>query len=151
MSGRYPESGWYTETGSYPETVVLDLTAMLVADDGAGIPVHAVFRYDVSDPYAVRAAFSSPASPMVTWIFARELLTHGVLDVAGQGDVQVWRAAGEPHDVCIGLNSPDGHAILQVSGAALSTFLRKTFALCWPGEEDVHLDTDQAIEPLLAS
>ncbi len=66
--------------------------------------------------------------------------------------MRVWRSSqpDSPH-VYIGLISSDGEALLQVSSAALATFLRRSYAQCWPGEEDAHLDTDLVIENLLAS
>ena len=133
-------------------TITLDLTMHQVTADGDDVPVRATLRYDVSDPYAVHATFFAPSGPPVTWVFARELLTNGVLGAAGQGDVRVWRSSQQdsPH-VYIGLISSDGEALLQVSSAALATFLRRSYAQCWPGEEDVHLDTDLVIEHLLAS
>jgi hypothetical protein len=132
-------------------TVTLDLTMQQVTADGDAVPVRAALRYDVADPYAVHATFFAASGPPVTWVFARELLTNGVLGAAGQGDVRVWRSS-EPDDqhVYIGLIASGGEALLQVSSAALTTFLRRSYAQCWPGEEHIHLDTDLAIENLLA-
>ena len=89
----------------------------------------------------------------MSWVFARELLTHGVLAHAGQGDVRVWRSTEDEFSdvVYIGLVSPEGEALVQLSGTALASFLRKTYATCWPGEEPDHLDLDLTIEHLLAS
>jgi hypothetical protein len=140
-------------TGRSPSTTVtLDVTMQQVTADGDDVPVRAALRYDVADPYAVHATFFAASGPPVTWVFARELLTNGVLGAAGQGDVRVWRSSqpDAPH-VYLGLISTDGEALLQVSSAALATFLRRTYAQCWPGEEHTYLDTDLAIENLLAS
>jgi hypothetical protein len=135
-----------------PATVTLDVTAMLVSGDGTDVPVRAALRYHLSDPYAVHATFTAASDPDVTWVFARDLLTEGVLDRAGQGDVRVWRSADEDRqDVFLRLRSPQGQAILRVPGAALSAFLRRSFEQCWPGDEHAHLDTDRAIESLFAS
>jgi hypothetical protein len=136
----------------HPAAVATDLTAVLLSDDHDGVLVRATLRYDVSDPYAVHAVFATGSGPSVPWVFARELLTNGVFDIAGDGDVQVWRTdEPERHDVFIGLSSPDGRALLQVSGTALAEFLTRTYALCLPGDETLHLDTDHVIERLLAS
>jgi hypothetical protein len=137
--------------GSSPATVTVDLMATLVSADGDHLPVLAALRYDRSDPYAIHAVFIAPSGPQVPWVFARELLTNGMLGAAGLGDVRVWRTSPDERDVYIGLISSDGEALLNFSGAELATFLGKTYAQCLPGDEHVHLDMDLAIEHLLAS
>lgn len=131
--------------------VTLDLTATYMSTDGDHIPFPVSLGYDLSDPYAVWATFSVPSGPLVTWVFARELLTEGMLGAAGIGDVTVWRSSHEDQsEVYIGLASPDGEALIQVPSAAIATFLEKTYVQCPPGDEHVHLDMDLAIEHLLA-
>ncbi len=133
-------------------TVTLDLTATLVSIDGQHLPMPAALRYDISDPYAVHATFSAPSSPRVSWVFARELLTNGMLGAAGLGDVTVWRSSPDDQsDVYVGLASSDGDALLHLPGAAIAQFLEKTYAHCPPGDEHVHMDVDLVIEHLLAS
>jgi hypothetical protein len=145
--------------GSPPATVIVDLMATLVSAGGDQVPVWAVLRYDLSDPYAIHAIFTLPSGPPVPWVFARDLLTNGMLGAAGIGDVLVWRTSPDDQrtmpddqpDVYIGLMSPDGEALLRFSGAELATFLVKSYARCLPGDELAHLDVDLAIERLLAS
>jgi hypothetical protein len=145
--------------GSSPATVTLDMTATLIGSDGDSLPVRAALSYDLSDPYAIHAVLTAPLSPQVVWVFARELLTDGMLGAAGLGDVRIWRTSPEDsctspddqRDVYIGLISPDGEALLKFSGAELVTFVRRTYVQCLPGEENVHVDLDLAIEQLLAS
>jgi hypothetical protein len=133
-------------------TVTLDVTAELVSIDGDRLPLAAVLSYTVSDPYAVHATFSAPSCPQVSWVFARELLTNDMPGPAGLGDVTVWRSSPEDDcDVYVGLVSPDGEALLHIPGAAIATFLEKTYAQCPPGQEHLHMDLDLEIEHLLAS
>jgi len=132
--------------------VSLDLTVWSLTDNGDEVPVVAALRYDLSDPYAVHATFTTGSRGPVPWVFARELLTDGVVGAAGLGDVRVWRstAPGGP-DVYIGLVTADGQALLLVPTEALATFLDRTYELCPPGDESAYLDTDLVIENLLAS
>lgn len=78
------------------------------------LPVHARFRYDPADPYAVQATFHTEAEPQtVTWTFARELLATGLDQPAGLGDVQVWPSPwATPYGdlIILALCSPDGQA-----------------------------------------
>jgi hypothetical protein len=138
--------------GSPAATVSADLMAILVSADGDHLPVRAALCYHLSDPYAIHVTFTNPYGSQIPWVFGRELLVDGMLGSAGVGDVQVWcTSPDDQHDVYISLISLDGEALLQFSGAALASFLGKTYAECLPGDEPLHLDVDVAITRLLAS
>jgi Streptomyces sporulation and cell division protein, SsgA len=135
-----------------PTTVTRGLTVQLVAPEGDRIPLPVVLHYDTADPYAVRATFCNGADDGVSWVFARELLTFGVLHSDGEGDVRVWPSWIAGSDVMfIALARPNGEALLQAPSRGLVDFLTCSYSLCPQGQESEHLDVDGTIEALLAS
>src|SRR5437867_2713924 len=70
------------------------------------------FRYDTTDPFAVLTLFQPAESDPVSWIFARELLSSGLTEPAGHGDVRVEPAVFNPESTCLVLTSPNGHVRL---------------------------------------
>jgi hypothetical protein len=145
-----PDTGWSGLVRGSAATVTLEMTAQLLVGEGQDLPVRAVFRYDLADPYAVRATFSARATEAVSWLFGRDLLTCGVLGTAGDGDVQIWSCPDREAGVFIALMSPDGEAVLQVPHLPLEAFLRRTYDHCPPGNERTHLDIEKTISKLLA-
>lgn len=113
-------------------------------------PLQVSLRYDLADPYAVKAIFHSQSRDIV-WTFARELLTTGITTPAGNGDVQVSPAwAGARQVVALGLSSQDGAATVHLPAAGVRDFLAQAHAACPAGQEQRHLDVDRAIRALLA-
>src|SRR3954465_542795 len=90
-------------------TVSAELGLRLVVPDRTTVPLLAGLSYTAEDPYAIRMAFHVGNDEPVEWIFARELLTVGIVRRVGDGDVQVWpaRADGE-RTLNISLTSPFG-------------------------------------------
>ena len=128
------------------------LELRLVSIEGAFLPVEAAFRYEPSDPFAVRAEFQLvPGDEPVVWVFARELVLDGLQGPAGRGDVALWpsRSQGQPV-VCIALSSPDGQALMECRRGDLVRFLEQTLARVPAGEESHHVNLDVHLERLLA-
>lgn len=136
-------------------TVTAELQLRLVVPGSTAMPVRAVVRYDVQDPYAVQVAFhTGPADrdggDVVEWTFARQLLTDGVAAPVGEGDVQVWPSttAGAPI-VCLALSSPSGKALFEIPLPELVDFLGRTYAAVPTGQESAHVDVDAELALLI--
>ena len=136
-----------------PVTATREVQVELVAPgEGTVVPLPMVLHYDSADPFAVQATFRTGKGEGVCWVFARDLLTLGVHRPTGDGDVRVWpSSAGGREVVFIGLNSPDGEALLQAPSAAVIDFLGRSYAIVAHGKERDYLDVDRVIEALLAS
>lgn len=132
-------------------SVSTELQLRLVVAGSPSLPVRAALRYDVGDPYAVQVAFHTGSDgDIVTWTFARQLLTDGVTAPVGEGDVRVWpaAAAGLPV-VCLSLCSPSGKAVFEVPLPELVDFLGQTYAAVPTGAESQHVDVDAELALLL--
>lgn len=131
-------------------TVSAELDLRLVVPDHAAVPLVASLSYRGDDPYAVRMAFHVGSNEPVEWIFARELLTVGPECPTGDGDVQVWPAAGTGGEVLnIALSSPFGQALFEAPAAAIAQFVRRTYELVPAGREGDFVDIESEIEGLL--
>lgn len=133
-------------------TVSYHLALHLVSGEGHVLPLTAELHYDVADPIAVTALFTTGDEAPVRWVFARDLLEAGLDQPSGEGDVLVWPThdmAGRPA-VHIRLCSPHGDALVEASADEVAEFLAETWRLVGPGEERRHLDVDATIEALLA-
>lgn len=97
----------------------------------------AAFTYDTSEPYEVRFTFGAGLSQTAVWIFARSLLSDGLNELAGNGDVRVW-----PHSAGSILNimllSPSGSARFEAPAAAVARFVDATRLLVPEGDEPDH-------------
>lgn len=133
-----------------PSTVSRTLTLDLIDASGAATPVQAELRYEAQDPYAVVAVFATETT-QVRWVFARDLLSEGLYDPAGDGDVHVWPCLGARGSavVIIELCSPDGEAVLQAKSADVTEFLQRAYELVPAGEESGRVNMDVALAALL--
>ncbi|WP_406000569.1 SsgA family sporulation/cell division regulator [Streptomyces sp. NBC_00829] len=123
----------------------------LVLSPERSIPVPARLTYRTDDPYAVRITFHIGSDNPVTWTFARELLVEGVFRACGQGDVRVWPEKAEGRSVVLmGLSSPEGKALLEVSATVVSAWLERTLRVVPPGSEPEQLGIDDGLAELLA-
>ena len=122
------------------------VTLELIDPTGGVTPIDAELDYDPRDPYAVTTVFMTGSS-QVRWTFGRDLLTEGLYEPSGDGDVHVWPCLdSEGHAVVIiELCSPDGEALVQAKTNDLSTFVERMSAAVAPGNESEHLDMDAAI------
>ncbi|MGN6132224.1 MAG: SsgA family sporulation/cell division regulator [Nocardioidaceae bacterium] len=135
-----------------PATVTQTVTLELIDSTGAATPINAELRYDARDPYAVTTVFMT-GTTQVRWTFGRELLTDGLYEPAGDGDVHVWPCLdNEGHAVVIiELCSPDGEALVQARTGDLSVFVEKMNHAVAPGSESSLIDVDAAIEAILSA
>jgi hypothetical protein len=133
-------------------SVTRELIVQVVAPADGPSQVSVAMRYDTADPYAVHAVFRVAADQQVTWVFARELLSTGLDEASGDGDVRIWPAShGGDVVVCIELRSPDGEAVLHARPDDLVDFLDSAYALCPAGNESQHLQIDRALGALFAT
>ncbi|MBI3686940.1 MAG: SsgA family sporulation/cell division regulator [Actinobacteria bacterium] len=119
---------------------------------GADVIVDAVFRYDVSDPYAIHVTFrTGPGEDgKIEWLFARQLLGAGLVAPIGDGDVRIWPGTdGEEGPIFLELCSPSGQALFEAPREKLVDFLFRSYALVAPGHEGDFLDIDAELELLL--
>ncbi|MCL2582255.1 MAG: SsgA family sporulation/cell division regulator [Streptosporangiales bacterium] len=111
------------------------------------LPLAASLRYSEDDPYAVRFAFHVGLDEPVEWVFARDLLSAGIHDSRGIGDVRIWPSSDEVLN--IELTSPFGQAHFEAPVAEISDFLRRTFEIVPAGQENGRVDVDAALSELL--
>jgi hypothetical protein len=120
-----------------------------LSDGHSQAEVSALFSYDARDPFAVWITFGdteSGTADRVTWLVGRELLQAGLDRPAGDGDVRVGPTAAT--DVLfLHLRAPGGEALMELSRAALATFVAATEILVPFGSEltVVHFDDELAV------
>ena len=133
-------------------TIERELDVELVVSPERSVTVPARLEYRTDDPYAVHFAFHVGSDCPVSWAFARELLIDGLFRPCGQGDVRVWptRRAGQL-TVSLVLGSPDGDALIEVPGAAVSSWLERTLRAVSPGREGELMDMEAGLGALLSS
>jgi hypothetical protein len=87
----------------------------------------------------------------VRWSFSRELLTEGVEQATGVGDVRIIPMGGAHGRVVrIVLSSPDGAATLEAPLSEMVEFLAATYDSVPTGAESALLDVDSLVAALLA-
>jgi len=135
-------------TSTLTQAVALEL----IDTTGSVTPLEAELSYDVRDPYAVTALFMTGSS-RVRWTFGRDLLSGGLFEPTGDGDVHVWPCLdAEGHAVVIiELCSPDGEALVQARTGELSTFVDRMNQAVAPGTESAHLDVDAALAAIFTA
>jgi hypothetical protein len=111
-----------------------------------------LFSYDARDPFAVRITFGGTGSGTeapVTWLVGRDLLRAGLDRPTGEGDVRLGPTAAT--DVLyLHLHSPAGEALMELSRAALATFMAGTETLVPFGAEETVVDLDVELSVLLS-
>ncbi|MET7736152.1 SsgA family sporulation/cell division regulator [Streptomyces sp. NPDC005402] len=124
--------------------------ARLVAAAPRMPSIPATLRYDRCDPFAVRMTFPAPATlegVEVCWTFSRELLTTGLHEPEGHGDVRV-RPYGYDRTV-LEFHAPEGTAVVHVRTGELRRFLEATNDLVPTGLEHLQLDLDHDLAELI--
>jgi hypothetical protein len=110
----------------------------------------ASLHYSAEDPYAIRMSFHVGTDEPVEWIFARDLLAVGLEGPAGEGDVQVWPADEQGHELLnIALSSPFGEAHFEAPRSSTAGFLSRTYEVIAPGHESDYVDVDSELDELL--
>jgi Streptomyces sporulation and cell division protein, SsgA len=131
-------------------TISAELGLRLVVPDRTTVPLLAGLEYSAEDPYAIRMAFFVGNDEPVEWIFARELLTVGIVRRVGDGDVQVWPAGPDNDGVMnVSLSSPFGNALFEVPLSPLADFLHRTYQVVPAGHESDFVDIEAELENLL--
>jgi hypothetical protein len=135
-----------------PATVTQPVRLELIDASGAATPIEAELRYDASDPFAVTTVFMTGHSE-VRWTFGRDLLSEGLYEPAGDGDVHVWPCLDTNGHavVIIELCSPDGEALVQARTGDLRAFVDRMNKAVKPGTESDLLDVDALIASILES
>src|ERR1700744_2598864 len=135
-------------------TVSAELGLRLAGPQQTIVPLVASLYYAKQDPYAIRIAFHVGLDEPVEWIFARDLLSHGIEGREGPGNVVVWPSAGSadgnPGSVLnIELSSPFGQAHFEAPIKEIADFLKRTYAIVPAGEETDCVDVESALTDLL--
>ncbi len=135
------------------DTITAEVELSLVVPGGPALPVLANLSYDPADPYAVKVSFHTGGERgLVEWSFARQLLTNGVTQPVGDGDVRVWpKQPGREAKVCLSLSSPSGAALFEVPLPELVGFLTRSYAVVPTGAESDFVDIDAELALLLWS
>ncbi len=135
-------------------SVSTELELRLVVPGGPSLPVLAGLRYQADDPWAVRVTFQTGEGDdgTVEWMFARELLTEGVRESVGEGDVRVWPSMADGERVVnLAMTSPSGSALFEIDRDALVEFLQQTYLAVPTGSEEGAVDLDAELALLLGS
>lgn len=133
-----------------PMILSQSLTLDLVDLAGGTTSIEAEVEYDPRHPYAVTTTFMT-GPDQVRWTFGRDLLSAGLHEPVGDGDVHVrphLDAAGRAV-VVIELSSPSGIARVQGRWGDLSEFVQRMHDSVAPGSESQHLDLDATIMSIL--
>ncbi|MFJ3276790.1 SsgA family sporulation/cell division regulator [Streptomyces sp. NPDC086776] len=133
-------------------TVIHGLPVQLVVSHEMSLSMYMRLRYEPTDPYAVRAAFTlDDSDEAVEWIIGRDLLIEGLKGPVGEGDVRFWPAGERDRgSVYIALKPPDGVALLEAPAQAIKKFLQETEAHVRMGSESEHIDSDALLRHLVA-
>ena len=83
-----------TAIGRHTASSLRTDTAMVLVSGIGGTPVHAELRYRCDDPFAVQMRLSIPGSQLVTWTVGRDLLSTGLAQPSGLGDVHIYPTGG---------------------------------------------------------
>ena len=124
--------------------------ARLVAAAPRMPSIPATLHYDRCDPFAVRMTFPAPATlegVEVCWTFSRDLLSTGLHEPDGHGDVRV-RPYGYDRTV-LEFHAPEGTAVVHVRSGELRSFLAATTKLVPAGLEHLQTDLDRELAELM--
>lgn len=132
-------------------TISATLTLRLVGANGAVLPLGTELQYTTYDPVAVTALFDTGEDEPIRWVFARDLLTEGLNQRAGEGDIVVWPSVDDDgfKTIHLQLQSPDGDALIEADAEDIERFLAKTSRLVAPGDENLHMDLDRVLVSIL--
>lgn len=123
-------------------------TELMALYDGT-TPVRSRWSYRADQPFTVTAAFQTDRDRWVEWVFSRELLSQGLTDSSGVGDVR-FRPIEERdlRMIVVEIESPEGYALLELDHESVAEFLDATEELVPLGSESDHFDVDALIAEL---
>jgi hypothetical protein len=118
-----------------------------LADDTT--PVRSRWIYDATEPFTIAVSFQSEDDVWVEWVFARDLLVNGMTGSAGIGDVRLRpkRTNGRTA-LQLEIESPEGHALLELDRESVQRFLEATINLVPLGDESDYFDVDGLIDEI---
>lgn len=118
-----------------------------LADDTT--PVRSRWTYNAAEPFTIAVSFQSEDDVWVEWVFARDLLVNGLVGSAGIGDVRLRpkRTHGRTA-LQLEIESPEGHALLELDRESAQRFLEATIRLVPLGEESDYFDVDGLIDEI---
>ncbi|MFD4350124.1 SsgA family sporulation/cell division regulator [Streptomyces coelicoflavus] len=126
------------------KTMVVQLRT---GDAGDRFPVLAHLGYDAADPFALTVVFSHDGRVLAEWALDREMVGEGLTRPVGVGDVRMRPESRGMWDELrlelLGDGRADGErhrAVVFVWAAAVEAFLRETYTMVRPGEEEVCAD-----------
>jgi hypothetical protein len=119
---------------------------MRIVLEGQAVPLPCTLSYEVVDPFAVTATFSS-GDGEVSWTFARDLLAAGLRTASGDGDVMVRPLIGGQIEIV--LSSPSGAAVVHADLDAVAAFVQASYDLLPEGYEWQYLNFDAGLAALL--
>ena len=133
---------------TFAQPLLVDLCTI----DGSMTQVLAELAYDSHDPFAIGLVFRANPRP-VRWTFSRDLLSDGLEQPTGDGDVHVWSCLDDSGlaVVMVELCSPSGDALVQFRLDDAVSFVDRVYAAVPLGDESDHLDVDAAIAGILAA
>jgi Streptomyces sporulation and cell division protein, SsgA len=124
-------------------------TVELVALADDTTPVRSRWTYDADEPFTIAVAFLSEDDVWVQWVFARDLLVNGLSGSAGIGDVRLRpRRTNGRTALQLEIESPDGHALLELDRESVQRFLEATTKIVPLGEESDYFDVDGLIDEI---
>ncbi|MFE6774505.1 SsgA family sporulation/cell division regulator [Streptomyces sp. NPDC057702] len=127
-----------------------EITVYVAVADHPPTGLPARLRYHRKDPYAVCLSLGGTATGTVDWVFARALLSEGLGNPVGVGDVLVRpQRRGHRHWVRVIVRSTAGYALLDIATTAVRAFLDQTELLVPTGAEGRHIDLDRLIAELV--
>jgi hypothetical protein len=136
-------------TGPLPTIVTTEIAMNLVLTADRSVTVLALLDYSAHEPYSVRATFRTSEGD-VRWVFARDLLSDGLIKPAGDGDIAVWPSKNSNGDVfCLSLSSPSGQALMEAPREDIEDFLARAYAVVPAGYESSMIDIDTLIDQIL--
>jgi len=110
---------------------------------GPQAQITASLAFHPEDPFAVHMTFHTrDGQDDIEWMFARQLLSVGLLMPAGEGDVRVWPGPDTIGVTYLQLRSPHGEAIFQLERASVVDFVLRSYVSVPPGCESRYLDLD---------
>jgi hypothetical protein len=129
------------------------LVVALRSDEGSIVSVPSELGYDSANPYALTVSFHLDHGPVVVWTFARDLLSGGLTEPTGDGDVHVWPCLDNEGlaVLCVELCTPHGDALVELRTTDAVRFVDASHALVAPGEESPHVDVEAMVEAILAA
>ncbi|MFD0318923.1 SsgA family sporulation/cell division regulator [Streptomyces flavalbus] len=128
----------------------LSLRVHRVVWNALRVPLAADLRYDPASPLTVSVTFRPAEGPRVTWHIGRDLLSDGLTEATGEGDVRIWPLRGRGRwKVCLRLRSRGVQALFEADLRTLENWLRGTYEVVPDGTELAGVDWDALAAELL--